>query len=105
MSSLEKYWVLSNVAGPIVSSKGTDDYFKVEMVNAETQETLESFIVNNNRNQKKWYDIIEAEQWGVYVIQTAKKKGKLVINADFEPILKEKLSREECKSFALTGSI
>tara|TARA_R100000030_G_C3214158_1_gene114164 strand:- start:3 stop:329 length:327 start_codon:yes stop_codon:yes gene_type:complete len=108
MSNYDNYWVLTDVQGPIPSSKGTDDYFKVEMVNVKTKEPLESYIVNNNRNQHKWYDIIEAERWGIYKgIRTKRSKGKVVINADFQPVFVDdpSLTRDECKRFKNTGSI
>lgn len=108
MSNYDNYWVLTDVQGPMASNKGTDDYFKVEMVNIKTQEPLESYIVNNNRNQHKWYDIIEAERWGIYKgIRTKRSKGKVVINADFQPVFvaNPSLTRDECKRFKNTGSI
>jgi len=104
MSSLSGYWVLSNVSGPYKSQK-TADYFEIEMVNAETHQSYKSYIVDENHNRRNWHNIIE-EYWGVYTgINTKRARGKVVINADSKPILAEKLSREECKSFAMTGSI
>tara|TARA_R110002012_G_scaffold293118_2_gene488697 strand:+ start:1579 stop:1893 length:315 start_codon:yes stop_codon:yes gene_type:complete len=104
MNNLKGYWVLSKVSGP-KRSDITGDYFEVEMIDADTKKPYKSYIVDENFNRHNWHDVIE-EHWGVYTgIRTKRARGKVVINADSKPILAEKLSREECKNFAMTGSI
>ena len=77
-----------------------DDYFKVEMVNVKTKEPLESYIVNNNRNQHKWYDIIEAERYENFVpIQNlTKQKIKSIYKAKRIAIQKKNLIPKKIRS-------
>lgn len=104
--NLHRYWIMTDVKGPMASRNGDSQYYIIEMTNCETKERKTTYATEGYRNFANWSECV-AKQWGVYEgihAHTGKNKEHL-INGDSMPRLVESITQQQAKSFRETGEL